>query len=522
MKKTIVFVLALFSAALIFSLAARPAAAAEPLNYSFTEENASLGRLKDGKLLNAGSFETATIRSETEIDSLYFLFNTKALDMTLSAGGEEKSVEGKFLHRFVKISELFSGPVYEVTVRFPERAVLNEVCAFGKGDLPDWVQVWEDPCEKADLMLFTTHADDEQLFFAGVLPTYAGERGLAVQVAYFTDHVYETDRRHELLNGLWTVGVTHYPVIGSVPDAYAQSDSADAAYNWALQNAKTAGFTEESLIASQTELLRRFKPLVVVGHDLNGEYHHGQHILNVRTLLKAAEGSGQSDFCAESAEKYGTWDVKKVYLHLYSENAIVMDWDQPLSAFGGKTAFQMTQAGFACHNSQQGTWFGKWIYGANGQLSRAADVSYVPPVYSSYTSVAFSPCRYGLYRTTVGEDVKKNDFMENIETYEEEAARLRREEEERLAREREEEERLRREAEEAEQARLLAEQKDRELEEAKRTQTVVTIVVTVLALPLLILLILLIVLIAAAAARRSRRRTAPEKNGRGNGRPVKK
>ena len=34
------------------------------------------------------------------------------------------------------------------------------------GELPDFVQIWNPPCEKADMMIITTHSDDEQLFFA--------------------------------------------------------------------------------------------------------------------------------------------------------------------------------------------------------------------------------------------------------------------------------------------------------------------------------------------------------------------
>ena len=487
------------------------ASAAESLPYTFTGNGANLARLRDGNLQNSASVETATLESDEEIDGLYFLFHTKAVDMTLSAGEEEVSVEGKFLHRYVRISQLFSQPVKVVTVRFAQRATLNEICAFGAGELPDWVQVWEDPCEKADLMLFTTHADDEQLFFAGVLPLYAGEKKLAVQVAYFTDHTDQPNRRHELLNGLWTVGVTHYPVIGDVPDAYAQGDNTESAYQWALRNARSAGFTEDALVASQTELIRRFKPLVAVGHDLNGEYHHGQHILNVRTLLKAVEGAGSEDFCPDSAAAYGVWDVPKVYLHLYGENEILMDWDVPLESFGGKTAFQMTQAGFACHKSQQNTWFRKWIRGVNGDLSRAADISYVPPVYSSYTRVAFSPCRYGLYRSLAGEDEAKNDFMEHLETWEEKAAREEAErlaleekqkEEERLAQE--EAERLAREEAERlaqEEARknaaeaALAKSASEEAKQAKDRQTTTVVFLSILGAAVAILIILQLVVV---------------------------
>ncbi len=502
---------ALLFAALVLALSA---SAAEPLSYTFTEENDSLARLRDGNRLNAGAFETATLKSDKEIDALYFLFDTKDADMTLTAGGEEKTVEGKFLHRYVKISELFSGPVTEVTVRFSERTILNEIYAFGEGELPDWVQVWEDPCEKADLMLFTTHADDEQLFFAGVLPTYAGERKLAVQVAYFTDHRNETDRRHELLNGLWTVGVTHYPVIGAVPDAYAQGDDVEASYNWALRNAEAAGFTEEALVASQTELLRRFKPLAVVGHDLNGEYHHGQHILNIRTLLKAVEGAGTEEFCPESAAAYGVWDVPKVYVHLYGENEILMDWDTPLETFGGKTAFQMTQEGFACHKSQQDTWFTKWIRGADGKLTRADGVSYVPPVYSTYTSVAFSPCRYGLYRTLVGADEEKNDFLEHIETWE---AKAEREEEERLAEERRlEEERLAREAAEKEAAEKKAAEAGPAEEAAKTAESAQDREEVIIIVSLSIIGAVALVLVIRRVRANRRRMPRPQSHDRGN------
>jgi LmbE family N-acetylglucosaminyl deacetylase len=44
----------------------------------------------------------------------------------------------------------------------------------------------------ADLVLFSAHGDDEHLFFAGLLPTYAEERGYRVQVVYLTDHRNDT------------------------------------------------------------------------------------------------------------------------------------------------------------------------------------------------------------------------------------------------------------------------------------------------------------------------------------------
>ena len=43
--------------------------------------------------------------------------------------------------------------------------------------------MWQD-LDKAELMLLVAHPDDELLWFGGLLPTYAGQRGLKVQVVY--------------------------------------------------------------------------------------------------------------------------------------------------------------------------------------------------------------------------------------------------------------------------------------------------------------------------------------------------
>ncbi|MBQ4178508.1 MAG: DUF4406 domain-containing protein, partial [Elusimicrobia bacterium] len=45
-----------------------------------------------------------------------------------------------------------------------------------------------DLLKQADMMLFSTHADDEHLWFAGLLPTYV-DRGYDIQVVYFTNHL---------------------------------------------------------------------------------------------------------------------------------------------------------------------------------------------------------------------------------------------------------------------------------------------------------------------------------------------
>jgi hypothetical protein len=80
----------------------------------------------------------------------------------------------------------------------------------------------------------------------------------------------------------------------------------------------------------------------------------------------------------------------------------------------------VTQKGFKCHYSQRNTWFADWLYGADRTQTSAKDIRVDP---YSRSDCCYSPCNYGLYRSTVGEDVMKNDFAENIETYKEKAER---------------------------------------------------------------------------------------------------
>lgn len=106
-------------------------------------------------------------------------------------------------------------------------------------------QVWQPPCEQADVLLFPSHADDDVIFF-GALAAQCVDRGLAVQVAYLVNHYDWQPRPQELLDALWTMGIRNYPVIGPFPDYYVLS----------LEAAQQS-FGEENVIAYQVGLLRR-------------------------------------------------------------------------------------------------------------------------------------------------------------------------------------------------------------------------------------------------------------------------
>lgn len=371
---------------------------------SLIVENSKLpsnGNLFDGKYQEAARYEDGCwvkLSHESGIGALYVVMDEPYGTVSLldyETGDKVDYDTQGMLHVVLDLELLFGHPSKTIRLTFSSGPVLlNEIRVFTAGTLPDWVQNWDSPADgHADLVLFSTHADDEQLFFAGLLPYYAGELGYDVQVVTLTNHYnWNHYRCHELLDALWAVGVRHYPVIGQFPDI--KTKTVKDAYS----SLDYQGYPEEELLDYVVTQLRRFKPYVAVGHDLAGEYGHGAHMLYAELLTKAVELSGDPAQYPDSAEQYGTWDVPKTYLHLYEENQLVMDWDKPLKAFDGKSAYQVSKLdGFPCHKSQVKDF--EWYFAG---AQKATEVE------------QYSPCLYGLYRTTVGEDVQKDDFFEHI------------------------------------------------------------------------------------------------------------
>ena len=300
-----------------------------------------------------------------------------------AAGDTVYTSESLYAHQYVPLDG-----TEEITIRLTEdrQRVLevSEIHVFTQGTVPDWVQQWQPTLEKADLMVLVAHPDDEILFFGGAIPRYAAEEKKAVIVATMTCGTYE--RRSELLDGLWYAGIRNYPVLGDFWDKY--SKNIDTAYkNWGKSKV-------DKYIVS---LLRTYRPEVVLTHDSNGEYGHGAHKICADAARRCFDRAADPDYAPETGE---AWQVKKLYLHLYREGQIEMDWDQPLEAFGGMTGFEVAQEMYRHHISQQDK--GQKV---NGKFQ----VFVVEPRDSAYSCY-----RFGLVKSVVGEDVEKNDFFENV------------------------------------------------------------------------------------------------------------
>ncbi len=264
-----------------------------------------------------------------------------------------------------------------------DKIEVNELTVLTEGDIPSWVPQWKDPPEKVDLMLFSTHPDDEVLWFGGMLPYYAGERDKEILVINAVFNSYR--RKLELLDALWTCGMDNYPVFCRYVDVYTGT-VAEVRKQWHARPYSTEN--------GPTELIRRYKPDVVVGHDVNGEYGHVAHRLFSLMTREGVLGAANPDKHWQSAKEYGLWEVPKTYLHLWGENQIHMDWHQPLTAFGGKTGIEVAAEALECHVSQMDE-------NAAWQMSDVDGGKYDNGLF-------------GLWRSNVGPDVEKNDLFENI------------------------------------------------------------------------------------------------------------
>lgn len=326
-----------------------------------------------------GSTITVKVGSNKKAQGICVYFHGTPVSLTAEDmnGHVIGSCDDSFENTFIAFEQAVNA--FTLTASDSSELEISRIKVVQEGELPSWVQSWKPLDEKADMMLIATHPDDEILWFGGMLPTYAGEKGKKVIVVYMVGG-NSPKRKNELLDGLWTCGVCYYPEIGCFPDKGASSYGS-VIRNWG------EGEAEKRIV----EMLRKYRPDVVVTQDIHGEYGHYHHIVTVDAAIKAvAQLAEDESFFPEAVALYGTWKPLKLYLHLYPETRIVFDWRQPLSKFNGMTSLQVAREAFKKHISQQ-----------NGH-------------YSVNDSGKLNCSIFGLYFSAVGEDMVHKDLFENI------------------------------------------------------------------------------------------------------------
>lgn len=239
------------------------------------------------------------------------------------------------------------------------------------------IQRWEPVPEKLDLLVVSTHQDDEFLFLGGTIPYYAAREDVSMAVLYTTN--CGRMRYGESLDALWTAGLTKHPLFLGMPDSFTHE----------LSQAKGL-WKKHRPLEKLIGVIRQYRPEVIVVQDFRGEYGNGLHKLTAALTAEAVEKAADSSVAPESAAEYGPWQVKKLYVHLYEENQIRMDWDKPLGEDGIITPMFLAREAYDRNRSQTA------LYTMDSDGKR------------------FDNTLFGLYYTAVGPDVQKDDFLENI------------------------------------------------------------------------------------------------------------
>ena len=232
--------------------------------------------------------------------------------------------------------------------------------------------------QSADIMLISSHGDDEGIFGGGVLAYYARVRGLKVlHVMMVGDTVGDTHRVDQLKQAVNVyAGVTE----GSMSDGYyvAKNIRVKAAgfpdccgwkgpdSSWKIWGKDTANPTLGRKAASYVVAreIRRLRPRIVLSaHSLNGDYGHSNH---KATAIAAYEGVIRAADPNEQIDGLPPYEVEKLFLRgTQVENTITLTglpangglqpffhdyWERRV--FNGSSTRQVTNLGLRQHKSE--------------------------------------------------------------------------------------------------------------------------------------------------------------------------
>ena len=289
---------------------------------------------------------------------------------------EQRVGEGEFvpLHAYYLVPE--GTNAIEIAIPGLESGI-GELMVLERDYIPNAVQRWRETAEKWDLMLVSTHQDDEHIFFGACISEYV-TKGKEVGVVYMAN--CGRNRYTEALDGLWAAGLSNYPVFLGMRDGIIDTKSGAYKY-WD---------GEEVVVRALVEQIRKYKPEVVLSHDFDGEYDNSQHKVTAECVARAVECAADPQQYPESAQEYGAWQAKKLYIHLYENDEIVFDWERPMEGFSGLSGFDISKMCYSMHRSQQ-----KWVQYSLG--------------------LHYSNERFGLYYSAVGPDVEHKSLFEHLD-----------------------------------------------------------------------------------------------------------
>ena len=190
------------------------------------------------------------------------------------------------------------------------------------------------PAPDAELMVIHAHPDDEGIFFGGVLPYYTRvQQRETVLINMVSDRKNKdpTVRETELRNAAAHYGVQNEPVfarfmdhahlpggINSLSNAWNTWDGDDS-NGVADDNGNGIPDGRDEAALYLAEQIRRYKPEVIVTHDLDGEYGHGAHQATAWVTADAFYLAADASLDVAGLDP---WQAQKLYIHQSEANGL--------------------------------------------------------------------------------------------------------------------------------------------------------------------------------------------------------
>lgn len=274
---------------------------------------------------------------------------------------------------------------------------------------------WKMPPEKITLLAVNAHPDDEGIFFGGALPYYSGILQVPTMLLSMTSGDWNTNnlliRENELRNAAWTYGLRYEPIFARFRDVPSHNmagnpytNKIDATWDyWAdgiLQgDGSDVAAGHAKAVNYVAEIIRRYRPEVIITHDFNGEYGHDNHKATALVVSEAYYVAADPSATATNLVGLAPWQARKLYVHLYKTNQLFhTEWETPRPEFAGKSARQIANDGLDAHVSQSSPDVSTYYLSGEN--------------YDGYDSE-----RWGLFASAVGPDTVTTNgtFFEHID-----------------------------------------------------------------------------------------------------------
>lgn len=248
---------------------------------------------------------------------------------------------------------------------------------------------------QVDLMLVAAHAGDEVTVFSGLLPQLA-ERRLSSITVFFSHE--NRMAQQEAIESAHLFQQGRYPIFFSQQHLRLIE---------AYENKARKIWPEKESLESLVTAIRQYRPTVIVTHGGNGEDGDMLHGYTAELVQTAVEWAADARKHRKSAERYGTHEVQKLYLHDVPEPEpsptpeprrkrtptptpeppipVALDYTLPLNAYAGRSAAQIAVEALAGYET-----------------------------LAIYRRTVQDADSFVLAMTRVGADTGKNDLFENI------------------------------------------------------------------------------------------------------------